>query len=670
MTTAYPIAPMRFASKILLYLLFIFQTTGSFAHQQTVVLDGPKTSEELQPHISYYLDEGWERTASQMLNSHSDKFKPLETNVPDFGYTNSKIWLRMVLRNESALEEDWRIYFKENFKQLFDVYVARKNFSIESVLSQDLERGFHSRSVHFPELVAPLLIEPGEEVTVLVSYWSEGASYLQFSIETAPSFTDIAAKRTAKNFIYYGMMFLLIVAAAISLLVYRHVVFAAYIAYAGSTLLYLMHSDGVAYQYLWPDFPKFNSIASMVTGSILIVSACTYARVFLGTKKRHPYVDKLLLAVIFGTLLLDGSALFVDNQIIKKLLVFMSLVAVCACTFSGIVAARTRFKEVRFFLFAWLGIVAASLLMNLRHWFGLEISQDFQFDFMRVVMVVDAAMMGLAIGDRYNQLRSARQAATLRSLNEAQQNLNLTKRLNELEKQYAIAEAAVENKDQQISNTIHDLRQPLHALRLNIGELVDGETGATVQTSEIEQTFSYLEDLVASHLAHSGGMTQNAGQADPANSAVLSTNEILSSVFEMFKPDAEAKGLELVYVPTSLEVDLENLVLMRLVTNLVSNAIKYTDDGKVLFGCRLSGDNIRLEVHDTGPGLDVEEFELAKKRKYRLNSDDQHKTGNGFGLAIVNNLVKEHDLKLWLHIGRRNGSGIILKLPRKNIGAQ
>ena len=520
-----------------------------------------------------------------------------------------------------------------------------------------------------PNLSHPLHIEPGETVTVLVNYWSEGASYLQFTMETGPSFADIAAKRTAKNFIYYGMMILLIVAALIAMMIYRHGVFAAYIAYAASTLLYLMHSDGVAYQYLWPEWPNFNSIASIVTGSAIIVFACNYARVFLLTKRFHPLTDKLLLAVIIGTLAIDASAFFVDNQIIKKLLVLCSLIAVTACTFSGIVAARTRFKEVRFFLFAWVGILVASAIMNLRHWVGIEISQDFQFDFMRIVMVVDAAMMGLAIGDRYNQLRTARQMATQASLNEAKRNLELTRRLNELEKQYAIAEEVAESKDQQIANTIHDLRQPLHALRLNVAHMIDGKSEATTESGDIEQTFAYLEDLVSSHLDHSAStemdrQNQTTGSGVSAN---LSTNEVLRSVYEMFLPDAEAKGLEFKYVPTSLEADIEHLVLMRIVTNLVSNAIKYTNNGKILLGARRAGDRVRIEVHDTGPGMDAAEFEIAKKREVRLDSKKTDTPGSGYGLAIISELVEQNGFDLVQRQSRKGGSGLALILPSRKL---
>ncbi|MDJ0614379.1 MAG: sensor histidine kinase [Rhizobiaceae bacterium] len=634
------------------------------AKKDVLVLDGAKTSGQLQPHIHYYLDENWERTIPEILGEYADQFKPIETQDPDFGYTNSKIWLRINLKNTSDLTENWRLYFKENFKQLFDVYIIRENFSVENVLSQDLERGFNSRPIQFPELVAPLLIEPGSEVTVLVNYWSEGASYMQLSLETVASFEEIASARTAKNFVYYGMMLLLISAALLSLLIFWHVVFAAYIAYALSTLVFLMHSDGVAYQYLWPSFPKFNSVASIFIGSALIISASNYARVFLITKKRHRIVDKVLLAVIIVTTGLFVGHLFFDNQFIKRALVFMSLVAVISCVLAAVVASIKRFKEVRFFLFAWIGVVLAALIMNLRHQFGVEISQDIQNDLIRIAMVVEAAMIGLAIADRYNQSQNARQSALQESLSTAKRNLQLNKRLNDLEGQFSAAMVAASDQSREFANTIHDLKQPIHALRLRVHSLTENSREPE-ENSNVEETFEYLEELVSMHLQSSQtGIVNHDPGCDQKNASDLSLNDVLESVHHMFLPDAEAKGLEFSYVPSALETDLPNLVLMRIATNLVSNAVKYTSSGKILMGCRHIDGKIGFEVHDTGPGMNAEEFEQALKRNVRLDGKDEH-SGNGYGLSIVSELASTHKLGLGKCASRTTGFGIRVELCRK-----
>jgi len=423
----------------LLYLLGHQSATATAADSNTIVLTGPVPTEALRGKIEYHLDADWSRSTAAMINASADIFQPVVGRAPDFGYTKSRIWLRLRLHNATAEQHAWRIHFRENFKQLFDVFVAYPNGEIVNTLSQDLERGFGSRSVQFPELVAPITIAPGQTVTVLIRYWSEGSSGLGFSIETAESFAITAAARIAKNFVYYGMTMLLIIIALGALPVFRHPVFLAYAAYAASSLLFLMHADGVAFQYLWPNSPHFNSVASIVTGSAIIISGSIYARVFLRTRQLHPVLDKVLWAVIAVTLAVDISCFFLDLQPLKKLLVLVATAAVLVFVLAGLIAARTRFREVRFYVLAWLGAALSAAIMTMRHWLGIDIPQDIQFDSMRIVMVFDATMMGLAIADRFSQLRQSRQRALQASLHQAERNLMLNNRLAQLEDQYSLA---------------------------------------------------------------------------------------------------------------------------------------------------------------------------------------------------------------------------------------
>lgn len=636
------------------------------AETQPIQLDGRVSGEKLQGKIDYFLDENWDRTLAGMLGGDAGRFRPVATETPDFGYTKSRVWLRLRIENALPQQRDWRIYFAENFLQIIDVFVVREDGSIENILTQDIGSGFDTRPIRYPELVAPFELKPDEKVTILVRYWSGGSSELSFSFETGESFAEISSARTAKNFVFYGMTMLLIIIALVSLLIFRHVIFLAYVAYACSTLLFLMHADGVAFQYLWPDFPGFNAFASIATGSAFIIFGSTYARVFLQTRKYHPRIDVLLLVVIGVTIAMDLSALFVDHQLLKKALILVALVSISLNTISGLVAARHRFRQVRFFVVAWAGAIISICIMTLRHWLGIEISQQLEYDSMRVVMVFDATMMGLAIADRYNQLRQARQQVLQASLREAKRSLELNDRLRELEDQYNLAAELARTRDIQIRNTVHDLRQPLHALRLNVRNLVGGKANASESEENINASFAYLESLVARHLEASTDMgapcEDDTGAKDTDE---LGVQEILASIHEMFLPEATDKGLEFVFVPGSADAKIESLVLMRCISNIVSNAIKYTDRGKILMGTRRSGDTLRIEIHDTGTGMSAEEFERAQGRHTRLGHNRDIADGHGYGLAIARELAERHGFHLGLAKGRRSGTGVIVDIPRR-----
>jgi len=658
-------------SVLLTYCNPAVSATGPQGASPPVRLEGPVSIEALQGRIDYYLDTDWSRTVAGMLGADVRLFRPVTSRVPDFGYTKSRVWLRLTLENATERQHAWRLHFHENFKQVFDVFVAHPDGRIVNAIAQNLERGFDTRPIPYGELVAPLQIAPGDTVTVLIRFWSEGSSSLSFTVETQESFAAIAAARTAKNFIYYGMTLLLIIFALGALAVLRHVIFLTYAAYSGSVLLFLMHADGVAFQYLWPHAPQFNSVASVVTGSAIIVSGTLYARIFLQAARLHPRLDKVLVGLALATLAMDAAAFVVDLQILKRLLVLVAFLATLLFLAAGLIAARTRFREVRFYLFAWLGAVLSAAIMTMRHWLGFEISQDLQFDSMRIVMVFDAVMMGLAIADRYNQLRQSRQQALQASLRQAERNLMLNRRLAELDEQYALAVAAAREVGERASDAVHDLRQPLHALRLDVQTVLGGSAETAGSRDRMDTTLTYLERLVASHLqdlpaadfaaGHDHGRQHGAGP--PPETDSLDTSVVLRSVYEMFLPDAEAKGLEFRFVPSSRSAAIEPLALMRILSNLVANAIKYTPSGRLLLGVRSAGERIRIEVHDTGPGLTPAEFAEVLARDVRLARDKRVAEGQGLGLAIAAHLANAQGCKLRQAEGRRTGAGFVLECP-------
>ncbi|MCF6234224.1 MAG: sensor histidine kinase [Rhodobacteraceae bacterium] len=634
-------------------------------------LTGPMRTEALMGHINALQDPTRARSPAELARPDAPGFALLDGTIPDFGYTKSKIWLRLCLRNQTDIS-DWRLYVHENFFQVFDVHLAHPDGTITTVVKLVPDSPFAARPIPDPEMIAPLNIQPNKTVTLLIGYRSGGASQMNFSLETRDSFTASAIKRTTKNSIFYGMMLLLIAVALFSLLVFRHMVFLAYSSYAAAALLFVMHGDGTAFQYLWPTLPGLNSNASVFTGGGLIVSGAAYARVFLQTRIRHPYIDKLLWGLIALTCTLIATLLVPNPQILKKLLIMLSLFSVLVFTASGLISYFSGHKEVRFYALAWFGAVLSSGLMNLRHVVGLEIPQEVVHDSIRVVMVLDAMMMGLAIADRYNQMRRGRQAALEDNLVATRQRLELNRRLADLQARLDLAAQLAKSRDRHIQNVVHDLRQPLHALRLTVMNLTaEGPTqDSTVPPQSVEAAFTYLETLIGEHLEPEPG---NAFSATPPAPPPVGQDEtleppglqaILGAVTDMFQPDATAKGLGLRHVPSRIDMPVaQALVLTRIVSNLISNAIKYTDSGGVLIGTRRRGASIRIEVHDTGPGMTHAEFTHAVGRNVRLERSRRKTKGKGLGLAIAIDLAARNNMRIERLETRGTGTGLAIVIP-------
>lgn len=642
---------------ILVHCLGWLSTLGGAARAEVLELAGPATAERVfAGHVDYLRDPSGVLELADVL---ALPFAPVTGPSADFGYTRDALWLRLPLRNVTAGTADWRLHLRENFFPEFDLWLLADDAPPRLLERHDRLTTFDRRAVAYPEVVVPFSLPPGAQAALILRYTSGGSSELSFAVHTEQSFEHLAARKTAKNFVYYGMMLFLVISATLAFLITSRGIFVAYAGYALSGLLFLMHADGNAFQYLWPGYPVFNAYASVLVGAGIIIFGANFARQFLQTAINHPVIDWILLGLIALTAGMVAATAVIDAQPVKKLLVLLALVSILVFTFAGLVAARTRFREVRFYILAWGGAVLSSAIMTGRHWLGLEISEEVQFDSMRIVLLADAAFMGLAILDRFNQLKHARQAAMEASMSETRRNLALSRRLTELEEQYDLAVALTLSSERRIADTVHDLRGPLGALRLNVQRLLHGGAGGP-SAPEFDSTFDYLERLVSTELARVSAPADSGPDAPPPGPDAYPADLVLSSVAEMFGAAASAKGLALRLVRCTAPVHLPPLALMRIAGNLVSNAIKYTPSGKVLVGCRRRNGRLWLEVHDTGPGIPADDFGRLLARKVRM--DQPGADGAGLGLAIVNGLARTHGLDLRLLPRKGRGCSIAVAI--------
>lgn len=216
-----------------------------------------------------------------------------------------------------------------------------------------------------------------------------------------------------------------------------------------------------------------------------------------------------------------------------------------------------------------------------------------------------------------------------------------------------------------VADTIHDLRQPLQALRHKVTGLAKTQTADDTEAARINETFAYMEELLANELQ--GALTSEDRLARDAaarrnENALPGVQETLRLVHDMFVDNARSKGLDLRLAKGGGEGEVNPLVLMRIVSNLVSNAIRYTPEGKVLIGSRLRSGRIRIEVHDTGPGLSSDEFDFAKQRAARLERDHLAAEGDGLGLAIVCDLAAQNGMDVRLLPCRHRGTSIAVEV--------
>jgi Na+/proline symporter/signal transduction histidine kinase len=235
-------------------------------------------------------------------------------------------------------------------------------------------------------------------------------------------------------------------------------------------------------------------------------------------------------------------------------------------------------------------------------------------------------------------------------------------RLNaELARAKGEAEEANISKTRFLAAASHDILQPLNAARLYVTSLVEREESRADArlVSNIDASLEAVEEILGALLDIS---RLDSGALKPEIDS-FRIDALLSQIEVEFAPLAREKGLELVFVPSSLTVRSDRRLLRRLVQNLVSNAIKYSLDGRVLIGCRRRRGRLRIDVWDTGIGIPPSKKREIFKEFHRLDEGARAARGLGLGLSIVERIARMLDHKIDLSSTVGGGSRFSVEVP-------
>lgn len=233
-------------------------------------------------------------------------------------------------------------------------------------------------------------------------------------------------------------------------------------------------------------------------------------------------------------------------------------------------------------------------------------------------------------------------------------------RTRDLDRARAEAEHANRSKSRFLAAAGHDMLQPLQAAEMFTGMmsdlvLPDKARRLLTDLGRTQRSLRYLVDSVLEVSRLEAGVVQPAIQAMPIG-------DIFEAVATELAPLALDKEIRLNIVPTDLVIDSDPRLLLRVLRNLAANAVRYTDQGGVVIGARRRGDQVLLQVVDSGPGIPEADIgrifdEFVQVR--RLGRDRGE--GLGLGLAIVERLCRllGHRVELVTQEGRGSRFSVV-----------
>ncbi|GAB1258665.1 hypothetical protein NBRC116495_16540 [Aurantivibrio plasticivorans] len=517
---------------------------------------------------------------------------------------------------------------------------------------------FAQRPIITQYFAFPVVLDPGERARVQFTVNSAGSMDFPIRAWGDEAFNVYDQRRTILSGIYGGLVFAFVL-AFITLFVAVHRIY--YLYYAGiiSSLLMLMMSlSGLGFQFFWPSYPDVNQYFIPVTmASLHIFLALLFINVG-NSGHQYPEIRPYVNGYVFSLLALCGLSPFLSYEIsIQIVLIFAAIGCLLILATSGYLLWSGN-KNVQPFFIAW-SIVTVTAIANVSDasgWLYLPVSI--------LTLCVSATLMMMTyilfyISRRFGTTYAERKIAEEKleqSKRVAQQEqeryleFRLAAREEEMEARQRIIQAETENKAKSefLAIMSHEIRTPMNGV-LGIAELLQG-TKLDKQQKEYlniiqnsgQSLLNIINDILDLSKISAGKMS--------LDSIDFSIDELCTEATSVFANVAEQKTIELMVIieqALPLCIHGDSVRIRQVILNLCSNAVKFTENGKVILRVakinpQRAGESafIRFEVQDTGIGISPEsQLNLFEAFTQGDKSTTRQYGGTGLGLSICKQLV-------------------------------
>lgn len=570
----------------------------------------------------------------QLLPLTDSDWTPIDNAAGNIGMTNTTHWLRLNITNPDQLNEWYLVFNNRGINRIdgwwLDDNTVTSAFSIGATIPYNEGR-------HLPvnRLNTPVPVSAGQSRTLLVRI--DHVGYLDVNGALYPASDAIVEFRrnASTEWLFYGIYIAFLMLHLGLYASSRERSHLGYVAFVGSAFLFFLYTEGYTYR-IFQYSPSMAYLVGQSSIALVSISSAFFTLTFLSL--RHSRARWLMRGIIaVGSLLILG-------RIVSKAFPILPLGALLAIlTFIAIPLVSLHQQRINKLPFALSFFVAWSMWSLLTATVTLASFGIFQADvsvlwiYLKIAFVAHNLVLTWSVGLQMRELSVSRNRARAES----------------------------EAKSDLIAQVSHEIRTPMNGI---------------IGTSQLLEP--HLKDEEAHHLNevifHSG-TTLLTIINDLLDLSRLETGRIqlrpepvdlrrmLNQVFTILSSQIQQKQLnhELFVsdeVPDRLELD--PVRLRQVLLNLVGNAIKYTDSGRVRVLAEYRHNNLTLLVEDTGRGIPEAKIPELFEPYVQVREDaEEERKGTGLGLHIAKSLVSLMKGRLDLESEENQGTRVQIRIP-------
>lgn len=637
------------------------------AHSQTGFTETPPIELSTAPDFYLplrdfafaYIDEGGTISVDEIIGL-SDQFQPIETPYIDFGLLDGRVWLQVEIQNPTARAGPWRIDFARQYIENLRAYIVRPGETPVLFFENGAEDPFDAREIKTRLLTQDFSVPSGDQITLLISYTSSATTFLPAGIGTPSAVVNRHKSESSLNDFLNGGLWAVIAIALIMTPIIGWRISASFSAYILAGFLYVLHADGYTFQYLFPNSPWLNSRLNLVFMLALAACALAFVRQLFDYASHSPRFDLFTKFMMIGAAFFAVLAIpFINVPFI--MIAGYSFVPLCSLTqgVAGIVAWRKGLAGATPYLIGGALVVASFGYATIAHLIPGQFNIDNTLDFGHLVLLLECFVFAAAIMLRVLEIRTQRDQAVQTELELTREQLALSSKLRDSQNAYQQAREQSQKHRAQLSAVSHDLQQPLAALRIGLNDMKLRDENTR---SQMRAAFSFLEQLSIDQL-HADGHDQHLVASSERSTEVFEISSVLDNVAAIFEIQAKEKSIGFYYDRSTSRVQTDPVSLLRVVSNLVANAVNHAQHGEISLSTSKRDEGIEVVISDTGIGISTRDLERLLKRNEKGSNSD----GSGLGLAFVQELSRDMGYQFDIRSTPGEGTRATLIIPNADI---
>jgi len=595
--------------------------------------------DDTEVYLSYYKDVNSSKTLQDIVNLSDDVFIDKHEVALSHFFSTAAFWYKLEIVNSSKVPQERILRLGATWLDSTNFYIYSPNNELQTYIQGKMQK-FSKRAIEYEKINIKHTFQSGSS-TLYLRVKTRDPLIVHLKIDSLVDFYEKEGTSQAIRGLFLGIILAMIIYNLILYLSVGYKIYGSYVLYLSSFLLMTLSYNGYLYQYLWQDFPNFNSDSIPFFMILYMSTGIFFAQNFLNTQKDYPDLHKIsklaiyyLLGISVVLYMLGGYQYLIVGNIL------MTLPYGTIMFYMGLKVWLDDNYWASYYLVATSAGTLGTLITALSV-MALIPYNEYLYRGVEIGIVMDSLLLSLALAERMRRIQNEKLYV------EQERNEEIKKNKQKDEK--LLEQSRMAQMGEMISIIAHQWRQPLGAISAasaNLSVKLELETFDYSDKEAKEQSNLYILDKLAN-----------------INGYVKNLTTIIDDFRNFYKPNRPIQEVELsevvqralLVLKESLDSDNVNIVksynvtskikvydneLMQVILNILKNAKDNFEDKKIVNATiTIEVTDREIVICDNGGGIDSS---IMSKIFDPYYSTKNEKNGTGLGLYMSKMIIEDH----------------------------